>query len=251
MFPLEHYHTATLMSSKHLIRGAAAAFLLASSIANANVVSYDFTANITSVTEKDLTTGQFVTMPSSSFVGTPISVGQTLDGSFFYDTNTPLNTYQPPAQTSGSYQLYSGPFTNSGISYSIKGSGVQLAPGQVAYSNLVQVADNASSYTGSDVFSLGDTYFEGSTYMRGASILLSDFSGKVFNSSSIPQSLNFGDFSYGSFNSNWYRIADGGFMTFTANVATLTPHADAPEPSALLLMVLGLGSLALLRRKQG
>ena len=128
-------------------------------ISNATVVEYGFSATITSMFEHDGASGVNTYVNSSTFPGSIISNGGLITGIFEYDTAAPLSPYyQPDVQTSGTYQLYTQSGANQRIHFTVAQSGLTYTSSTLPYLNTtIQVANNASTFSGWDIFAIGNS----------------------------------------------------------------------------------------------
>ena len=219
--------------------------------AEAKIVTYDFTVTVQHVVEMDNFNPVYV--QSSTRPGALVSVGDKINGSFSYDTDTPLSPFhQPPAQAHGSWLQYNDYLNlRNPIDAVFQNSGLHTAaPAGVAVDNGVQVADNATTFHGGDAFFISNSYsYKGEIFTN--IVNLGDSTGAVFNSAAIPQQLdlsrfNYGDYSFSrmSVDQRWVQV-DGTFTSMT-----LAPP-PVPEPSAYLMFSAGALLLAWRRKARG
>lgn len=211
----------------------------------ATLVTYDFTASVSSMFEYAALTQGITYLSQSVLPGTLVSVGDAISGRFSYDTDAPLSPYyQPPAPASGSYQLYQSAAGGSqsttfamanGLTYSSIGSPI------------IQVANDAPTFGGWDILSVSTTTGQNPALFQIASINLFDQSASVFQDSSIPSSLGLADFHYKSLNTAWVRQSDGNQLQVMAGITSLSLFT-VPEPKGYQLLLAGLLALGLVCR---
>lgn len=227
---------------------ACAVFILlgigVTSSAQAGIIIFDFTATIGSMFGYDGSNQSFINFTSSTMPGALVSNGDIIHGHFYYDEAMPLGIYQVP-QVQGSYQIYYG---LGGIDFSTGSSGLQFVSG--TNPSVLQIANNASTFGGTDLFYLSaDKNYSPITY-QGADILLSDSSGTVFDSSAIPSALPFNHFGFAMLEYAWLLQSNGDQYHFTARIDSVTPAA-VPEPATYTMLLAGLGLMAFGRRRKG
>jgi hypothetical protein len=204
--------------------------------AEATIVTYDFTANVDKMSVVDPSTSTNVDVTSSDIPGALISMGDRIQGSFFYDTTAPLvalrfnNTwaqYFSASQPVGGIQLT----MSNGLSYNSS-----------FYSHLDVVNDGPFAEY-SDHFGVATSIVSSSMFEQigfNQSSITSDFLANT----NIPVSLKLDPAIQTDIEFSWLRSSDLKTLRFDANVASLTPHAaDLPEPASALLMMIGLGAL--------
>ncbi|MDY7547257.1 PEP-CTERM sorting domain-containing protein [Glaciimonas sp. CA11.2] len=224
-----------------------ATVIAASSAAHATLVTYDFTDTITSMFEYNGTTKAITNVTSSSMSGVAFSNGDTAHGTFSYDTATVLSPYyQPPAQAQGSYVLYYGPMSST----------LTFDKSMFVYNSvsdgLIQVADNASSFSGWDVFYLGTGAAYSPLTFQSMTLNLFDSSGQVFSSAAVPRTLPLSGFSYADVDYTWLRQSDGSQMHISSKITSLEmePSLPVPEPGTYTLLLGGLGLMGFMGRRR-
>lgn len=220
--------------------------VLNSTQSQASIVTYDFKAKINSIFEYVASIGAIQYVESSSFLGPIVSNGNSVVGTFFYDTESPLSPYyQPLAPATGTYQIYSGSQNYNGMQFSIFGSGLVVyttAGDEYSMPNL-QVANNASTFGGWDIFYFGTTSSLDPSRFGIASINLHDPSGTVFQSSTIPADLNLQNFQFASLGAGYVSQISGNQLQLGAELTSLTPTivSSVPEPETYAMLLTGLG----------
>ncbi len=229
----------TILSATAIIAAS-----LCSPQADAAVVSYDFTAKINDLFEYDGTTKVITHVATSNFPGSTISLADTVSGKFFYDTTWALHPYyQPEKPVSGTYLMYTSGAPVSAISFSVGGAAIFDAKDSAS----VQIANNASTFNGSDIFYLGSSTAYNGVMHQNANIALFDRSGSAFQSGDLPTQLNLADFSYRQLGSAWLRYSNGDQLQMSATLTSITPTVSpVPEPDAAALFGGGLALLLML-----
>lgn len=214
---------------------------------NATEMSYNFTARINSgMYEYDAASQTISYVTESTFPGTKLAIGDVITGRFSYQSSAQLSSSQPNPQSYGTYQMYNDIGANSGINFSINGGDTtyRSSPGSG-----ILVANNASTFSGYDIFSIQNSAAYSFEMFQIASINLFDNSGLVFDNSNIPENLLLQDFSYAALSGTWVRQNDGNQLQFAANFTSLTRSSEIPEPASYLLTIGGLGIISLMRRR--
>jgi hypothetical protein len=215
--------------------------LAATTISHAENVKYNFTAAIYRLYEYSAATDTSTTVQSSSFAGALVSNGDVVVGSIIFDNAAPLSPYyQPPIPNQGSYQLYTSTGATQQTAFSVGNNGPTYASSTDASAyTLIQVANNASSLSGWDIFSLSNSAGYNPVMFQNISLDLFDRTATAFNSSAIPSVLNLSNFYYANLNGGWLRQSDGNQFHFDATLTSLVT-VPVPEPTTWLLMVFGL-----------
>ena len=220
----------------------------ATTSAQAAPVTYNFTANISSLSELQ-STGSFADVASASLGGSHIALGEKVSGSITYDAATAQFAFDNlPDEPNTSYS-YALPTFN--LQYKTESGGY-------SFSSVPGNPDSATTFNDPTGDSL--TFDSVSTEQRLGLDLLNyirfgffDQSSQLLNSAAMPASLGAAGQVVGSF-AGIFRTTD-----FTSNInysATLTSFAPAvtavPEPETYAMMLAGLGMLGMAaRRKRG
>jgi hypothetical protein len=218
--------------------------LLSAGLAHAGLVTYEFTASFASLKQYHPAEG-YSDVNSSIITGFPITVGDTLHGSFTWDTSTPV-LY---TDSSGTFNTY------------------DTAAGQNAFtvifnsnSYTVSSANNGSSFLGTqdklpgqgqDSLHIGTGRDTNSGGYESFGLVFSDPSATALTYNHIPSSLTafpLGTFGY-SYTTGQAPHALG--LTGTGTITSLTLVSAVPEPATYMLMVSGLGLLAWRRQRNG
>jgi hypothetical protein len=225
--------------------GAALIVAAAGQRAHSAPLTFEFTATISYLAEHDGATKVNTSVNQSTFAGALVSVSDIVVGRLSYDSNAPLNIYfQPAPPTVGTYQMYSGGVT-PGLTLALP-SGLQFVS---AGDLTIQVANNASSLSGWDIFSgSASSAYDPSVLYQNVSLSLFHSTSSAFQNSAVPQSLKLESFTYKSLSMGWLRYSDGDQLVAIATLTRLTPIANpVPEPISAILMLAGLTSLRLVR----
>lgn len=216
--------------------------------AKANILNYIFTETINSMFEYNGNTKAISYVNSSSMPGFLVSNGDTVHGTFSYVSAAPLTQYQPSAQTKGSYVMYQGAATIN-LTFDKSNTTVKTS------SDSFQVANDASTFSGSDIFFIGANATYSPIKSQEVSVSLDDSKGTVFTSSSVPQKLPLSGFTSNLVEYTFLRQSDGsqlhanGQITSLSQEATTITTVPEPESYAMLLTGLGLMGFTLRRRK--
>jgi hypothetical protein len=204
-------------------------------VAHASVVTYDFSATIYKMKEWLPNIG-YLDVASSVLPSVQVNMGNTVIGSFSYDTQAQFHDTIIPADTK--MFVSAGKI---GMNFTVVESGLSyVSEPNSAY---VAIANNAPASADQDEFLIGtwNEIYPSPVYQNGH-ITLWDSSSTVFSGWTIPSTLSLTDFSQ-SFMSGTFHV-EGGEMYFQAALNALTPHvANVPEPQTLLLMLLGVGMI--------
>lgn len=226
------------------------ASLLAVGTAQATVITYNFTATVQSMFEHDGATGVNTTVNSSVMPGVLFANGDTMHGRFTYDTDTALSPYyQAPVPSQGTYQLYADSQRQNSADVTFDRTGFTLPSSPISS---IQVADDASTFSGWDIFYAGAGAIFPSGSYQGLTIDLFDSSGKVFANSALPDLLPLAGFSYANVDFAWLRISDGGQMHASGAITSLSlaEPTSVPEPDAFLMLLTGLAITSFLTRRE-
>lgn len=217
-----------------------------STAAQAGVITYDFSANITDISEYSDTLNGFQHVNQSSFLDSVIQLGDTLVGSFAYDLDAPLSTaFQPLQPTSGSEYIYHSDIAQQGLNFSAS-DGINYASSGAP---TIIIYHEDSSFDNSDGFYLSDSAVYDATMAQTSILFLIDPTGKTLLGPGIPNSIVLDNYSSRDLTTNWVRASDGGQLQVTASLTALSlaasdaPLAAVPEPATSALMWAGLGVL--------
>jgi hypothetical protein len=225
---------------------------LAASQASAAVVTYKFSVVIDNMFEYDGATSKITYVESSNMPGVLFSKGDVAEGYFSYSTDAPLGAYQPPAQDYGTYQMYNG----VGTSQTNFGNGWTFTSNSDPWLSNAQVANNASSLYGYDLFSLTTASSWSPLSFQMTTLTMFDPSGTALTDSAIPASLDLLKFSYTNLDYAWLSQSDGSQMHASGKLTSLVldtgPGQEVPAPSPIWTLVAGaLAWMVAVRRARG
>jgi len=228
------------------IIGLLAGFAILGS-AHAAVVTYNFTATVAAIDETLPPAYTSTLKDLSTLTGMAVALGQEIHGSFSYDTAMGLNVnYQPPPETSGTYLLYNDPNNAT----TIIAPDVFARPQEVIYgTNLLQIANDATTFFGGDTLSLSTTVMAPDFSSFNGSISLFDFSGTAFDHGGVPTSLRLSSFNYAAYEL-YYFLPTGGYVRIESAITALTPAAAVPEPETYAMLMAGLALICWRTRKR-
>lgn len=206
------------------------ALAFTSSVAGAEVVTYNFSGAVTSIILAD-NTGRYDDVSESDFIGPVIKVGDTYTGTLTYNSSAPVTFQdQTSADYAGALLAYSLKFTNSGVNYVSNSGGVSVQ----AY----------------DFHALAFSPTISSSMWSG----LSFFDGSDAHEISTALPLSLGNLSPASFRGWLGYEANDSLNTYISVRFSVSSISAVPEPEtyAMLLAGLGLvGTIARRRQKRG
>lgn len=216
-------------------------------IAHSKPVSFSFTAKVDSMFEHNGETKVNTTVSSSSFAGAIINQNDPINGILTFDTEAPLSPYfQPDPGATGTYKVYQSNLSAPVFEYSI-GNNVNLNTTGSAH---IQVANNATVFSGHDIFYIESSGGYNPTLFFLARLSLFDNNGLSFDNGGVPSSLKLDSFYYRSFQAGWVRQSDGSQLNVAAQLTSLDLIATSvPEPTTGTLALLSLIMLPALIRK--
>lgn len=222
------------------------ALLFAAVPSHAAVIEYRFSATINHIFEYDGITEKITHVNVSSMPGTVFSMGDSFTGSFTYSTDLALSSYQPTPPVAGTYLMYAGYEDRSSIQFA---SGYRYE----AKGSLIQVANNASTFSGWDIFSLNTYAGYSPVDSQSLTLNLFDRNATVFGSAAVPASLPLAAFHYANISYAWLRRADGSQMHASGSLTSLelvSPASEVPVAPTGWLFAAGLPILISLRRRR-
>ncbi|WP_165390940.1 PEP-CTERM sorting domain-containing protein [Pseudoduganella lutea] len=212
--------------------------------AQAAIVTYQFTANVSGLTEHPGGTEIYNNVESSSSAGPTISVGDTWTGTVSWNTDLTLGSYQPEQPEQASYRLYEGFMgatitdAQTGLSYS--------SDADLAWLALMQVHDGVAGAE-SDFLSIG-THASGAGFESG-DFFFFNYDGSSLSGDAPPASLNFADYFTATVSYSFLDVGTENWMQANANITSLTlVTAPVPEPSTYAMLGLGLAALAMTKK---
>jgi hypothetical protein len=210
----------------------ALANLLSLGTAQAEIVTYSFTASITSLDELNNINGTLDSGADSlAFAGITVFNTDTVYGHLTYDTSTPAWITNDKAHyTATSY----------------------LAPGNIAFT-AGQLSFNSAANPGKSQMYVRNSKDATNVDMLGfnsdpllaphqeeASITLVDHTRNVFHSTALPSSLDLAAFQQRSFYYTWGGQDEEKMVFITAEITSLRLMSPVPEPHSYALLLSGL-----------
>lgn len=219
---------------------AAAAFLACANAA-ATVVAYGFHMTVDELWEYNGSTRQIAYVNSSTMPGVLFSVGDEATGSIQYSTDMPLSAYQPPPQSSGSYRIYSAG-VHSALSFNTEKWNFQS--NSDPWQSIIQVGDNASSFSGSDVLSITTSAAWSPISSQTMTINLFDSTGTALDDSILLTAIDFSRFGYLHLDYGWLRQSDGSQLHAAGRLYGFSEQGapkdnSVPVPGTLFDVVAG------------
>jgi len=222
------------------VRAAALALLSAAGAAQAETVTYTFTAVVDRVMELHHSQGGYV--DSASLEGHRMAVNDRLTGRISFDTSDPSWFFDY-----GDYSLSTLP--KFSLEYSFQ-SGLN------SYASTYEGSANVTDTPALDSFALGNVnYYPGQALdlTGGAGLAFDDTSGGYLTSTALPASI---DTLYPGLVSriggSWYRRSDDTSVSFWGTLTSIerVQVSAVPEPESALLMLAGLGAIGAALRKR-
>ncbi len=215
---------------------ALACVLLLCGPAHAAVLSFEYTAVVSFGVSSDENGDDWNV---ARINGAEIVAGNTVRGSFSYDTSTPVWFQWKPTDT---YFLGGGSMSllvlENGFSFNSTAADLpQMA-----------VLNDSTSYGGTmDSFSItSHTYYENAVPPLVATFSMFDYSGSAFSSGGLPTEFDVSRFQQKSVNLTYTH---GDYTNqFDANITSLRLVNDVPEPATMATLISGLVLLFALRQ---
>lgn len=212
--------------------------LLTAGLAHANLVTYEYTARFLTLTESNPALGD-TDVTTSSLTGFPITVGDTLHGTFTLDTATPL------LSNSGAYNIYAAAAGQNAFA-AIFNSTYTLSS---AIASPGLATENRLPGQGQDAVYLGVSRDLPTGGLESLGLTFSDASATALSYNHIPDSL--ATFAQGTF---VYLYTTGMAphalgLTARGDITSLTMVSSVPEPATYMLLGAGLGMLAWRRQR--
>ena|SRR5450830_164817 len=222
------------------------ACLLSAGLAHASLVTYNFTASVTGLTE--LFPGADINYPNSSdYTGFTITIGDILHGSFTMDTATPL-FYSSPSG-SGTYNSYNAAAGQNAFT-AIFNSSAYTVSSTNQFATMGLDTQNQLPGQGHDTAGIGTGRDLNSGGYESFGVDLSDPSATALTYNHIPTSLS--GFTEGTFQ-YWFSSGMAPHsleLIVDGTVTSLTQVSAVPEPSSYLMLLAGIAAIACVRRNR-
>ncbi|USX24098.1 PEP-CTERM sorting domain-containing protein [Oxalobacteraceae bacterium OTU3CINTB1] len=232
--------TATWKSKINAGVAAVTLTLLAAGAAQAETVTYTFTAVVDRVMELHYFQGGYV--DSANLEGHHMAVNDRLTGRISFDTSNPSWFFDY-----GDYSLSTLPTFS--LEYSFKSGLNNYAS---AYAGSADVTNTPDL----DSFALGNVnYYPGQApdLTGGAGLAFDDASGAYLTSTALPASIDtlFPGL-VSRIGGGWYRTSDETSVSFWGTLTSIerVQVSAVPEPESALLMLAGLGAIGAALRKR-
>jgi hypothetical protein len=218
--------------------------LLSAGLAHASLVTYNFTASVTGLTQYHPALGDS-DVNSSDYAGFTITVNDILHGSFTLDTTTALLNSSPSG--SGTYNSYDAATGQNALTAIFNSSSYTVSSAN-EFASMSLGTGNQSPGQGLDSLGIGTTRDLGTGGYESFRVNFSDPSATALSDNHIPTSLS--AFTQGTFR---FYITSGMAphalgLAVNGAVTSLTQVSAVPEPATYMLLGAGLGVLAWRRR---
>ncbi len=212
-----------------------------SSIAQAKLITYDFTGTVDLVTIPKPSTPYFTVVDSATILGNDVVRGGELKGRFTFDSETPASNFYP---IPGHIQAYISSAPSNSVSAYFQGG--------LAFQSIPMPNDfmpNTTVRVSNDWQGEDGIYIQGFAYntdgAQSFAMQFSDMTQTAFDTEALPLWLNFNAFQQLSFVYDYASLDTELSYTMQGKITSLTA---VPEPASVLLMLSGLGLLAARRR---
>ena len=195
--------------------------------AQAEVTTYDFTASVSTLVKWP--TGPSQNSFEGQFVGSTVTVGDTLVGTIFIDTAMTLR------DDDGVVSQYWDLNSPTRFEYTLLSTGQKFSTKNIFNLNVFNNHPEDGQPGSYDLLSMLSSDVGG---LHG--VVLSDDSATIFDSTRIPGHLSLYDFDHAEIITGYERASDGAVIYMTANITALNYVPAVPEPSTYLMMMAGL-----------
>lgn len=196
----------------------------------AAIVSYSFTANVSSIFTHVLDSDVFTQLTSADIPGANIHMRDAIRGQFAYETDT------QPGFTLPSYASYSDPLQS--FSFSFLPSGAQFT----AVSNGAYVSYGTGYKISNFAGVSGDVI---------ASIGLTDISDGAGNNYALPENLSLSRLFDAEVIYSWHPVGSSTTLFIYGRLTTLAQVSSVPEPQSWAMLGIGAALMAgVARRRQ-
>lgn len=224
------------------------------SAANANVITFGFTATVTQIQQVSSNQYYMVDIPSwTAVAGQEVFHDDKVAGQFFYDTDTPLSQSQFQYSAGiarsydGSYGMAGLSFTNLHNRWSYQSSNVPRPDSHDT--TTISVDDNTPIFGSNSGDQLDILTFEDPSIDPGrpfASVTFSDKTGQALSSANLPTTLPLSSFDSAVVSYCTFDVCV--FSQFNTLQVISSVPSDVPEPSSPAIAALGLSVLAFASR---
>jgi hypothetical protein len=223
--------------------------MLFAASAQATVVTFNFTATITSVKEM-VNPFSGTEVASSTLAGDPVALGHTVRGTFSFDTATP--------RTSGGTYDWGTAYTFEAAGDTLNAAQFAFEQNSIGFSTTDGVAEPRFYHFVEDRPEGYDAlYLSVSASRNGGTDIMSvnfeDLDGVAFDGAKLPETLPLAMLESAVFEYDYLGRAADGSQTYLKAVGALTSVeqvSSVPEPTTYAMFAAGLTLLAW-RRKRG
>ncbi|UMR32676.1 PEP-CTERM sorting domain-containing protein [Massilia sp. MB5] len=212
--------------------------------AKADILTYSFTAKIDTLIEQSGTINP-ISVSSGVVSGETISLGNSVKGSFTYDTTTRLSSWQPEQPSGAVYVIYSDLRAANAVNFSFDQNNLRFNSN--GSWSLPKIWLTNSNY---DSLAYWDSAYQDSkiTHLR----LHFVGNGDIFPGNALPATIPLDKLLFSSFTyevsdysgaTPWSLYAHGKFSSIE-----LTSTTPVPEPGMYLMLLAGLAGMGLVAR---
>ncbi len=229
--------------------GAMLATLLCAASAQATVVTYNFTAAITSVREM-VNPFYGVNVDSSTLAGDVIAINHTVHGTFSFDTDTPL-LYATNFDwgTARVYEAFTASLNQASFAFDQNSIGLSTAT-DIGTPHFYHGVDDSTA--GTDGLRLSASVANGNAY-NYMDLVFRDYDGVASDGGALPAKVPRSLFEVADFEYTYQHFPPGGpiaYLKASGALTSLELVSSVPEPTTYAMLASGLGLLAW-RRKRG